>query len=263
MAETMLGKCWSRGRRWISLSTSQGRLRLSSPGGCLPGPEGQSLWALLLLMLAEESIRKAISRVRQLDAELGDFARTIVQEVLETVKKKSQQETKSEQTSEKLQPRKLLPPLRLPPPVSPSEEGGKFKKSSPTALPPLPRGAEQDARRPADGLQKPRDGTSGATARSAVPEWETLRMPRAGSTAGSLPSPGPQVPLQPRPPAGPEPPPQARARHSPVILRLVHAEPVQPEVLERAGARSLVDDVLRSCGAPEPKSPRAATPRGQ
>ncbi|KAK2520580.1 hypothetical protein Q9233_011216, partial [Columba guinea] len=131
----------------------------------LPPLKNTANVSLVCRELAEESIQKAISRVQQLDAELGDYARTIVQEVLETVKKKLQQETKSEQTSEKLQPRKLLPPLRLPPPVSPSEEAGKFKKSSPTALPPLPRGAEQDARRPADGLQKPRDGTSGATAR--------------------------------------------------------------------------------------------------
>ncbi|KAK4812581.1 hypothetical protein QYF61_009754 [Mycteria americana] len=56
--------------------------------------------------LAKESIQKAISRVQQLDAELIGYARTIVLEVLETTKKKLEEQRKSKQQSEKLQPRK-------------------------------------------------------------------------------------------------------------------------------------------------------------
>ena len=211
--------------------------------------------------LAKESIQKAISRVQQLDAELIGYARTIVLEVLETTKKKLEEERKSKQKSEELQPRKVLPSLSLPAIVTPSEEAGQFKEeSSRTLLPSLLRGAEQDARRPTEGLQKSQDYTSGATARSSVPTWETLRILRPGSTAGTLASTGPQFPRQPMPPAGPKPPTQAGARRRPVRLKLFLQEPMQPESLKRAVAGSLAERVLRRCAAPGPQTPRAAPP---
>lgn len=211
--------------------------------------------------IAKESIRKAISRVQQLDAELIGYAKTIVLEVLETMRKKLEEERKSKQKSEKLQPRKVLPPLSLPAIVTPSEEAGQFQEeSSRPLLPSLLRGAEQDARRPTEGLQKCRDDTSGATGRSSVPAWETLRILRPGSTAGTLPSTGAQFPRQPVPPAGPKPPAQAGARRRPVRLKLFLEEPMQPEPLKRAVAGSLVEGVLRRCAAPGPQSPRAAPP---
>ncbi|OPJ82664.1 hypothetical protein AV530_004796 [Patagioenas fasciata monilis] len=121
-----------------SARASEQQLPEASKTVKLPPLKNTANVSLVCGALAEESIQKAISRVQQLDAELADYARTIVQEVLKTAKK-LEQEPKSEQTSEKLQPRKLLPPLRLPPPVSPLEEAGKFKKSSPNVLRPLPQ----------------------------------------------------------------------------------------------------------------------------
>lgn len=180
--------------------------------------------------IAEESIQKAISRVQQLDAELIEYAETLVLHVVETVKKKLEEKRKSKEKSEKLPARKGLPPLSLPAVVTPAEEAGQFKeKSSRTLLPSLVRGTERGAGRPTEGLQKCRDDTSGATGRSSVPTWETLRIRRLGSTAGSLPSAGPQVARQPMPPAAPKPPTQAGARRRPVRLKLFLGEPVQPE----------------------------------
>ncbi|KAM9598515.1 uncharacterized protein ACIBXB_004252 isoform 1-T1 [Morphnus guianensis] len=211
--------------------------------------------------IAKESIQKAISRVQQLDAELIGYAKTIVLEILEAVRKKLEEERKPKQKSEKLQPREVLPPLSLPAIVRPSEEAGQLKEeSSRTLLPSLRRGAEQGARRPTEGLQESRDSTSGATARSSVPAWETLCILRPGSTADTLPSTGPQFPREPMPPAGSKPPTQAGARRRPVRLKLLLEEPVQPESLKRAVAGSLVEGVLRRCAAPGPQSPRAAPP---
>lgn len=211
--------------------------------------------------IATESVQKAISRIQQLDAGLIGYAKTIVLEVVESMQKKLEAERKSKQNSEKLQPRKVLPPLSLPAVVVPSEEAGQFKEeSSRTLLPPPLRGTEQDACRPTEGPQKSRDRTSGATARSSVPAWETLRIPRPGSTAGTLPSTGPQLPRQPMPPAGPKPPTQAGAQRRPVCLKLSLGEPVQPASLKRAVAGSLVEGVLRRRAAPGPQSPRAAPP---
>lgn len=210
--------------------------------------------------IAKESIQNAISRVEQLDADLIGYARTIVLEVLETVKK-LEEARKSKQKAEKLQPRKGLPPLSLPAIVTPSKEAGQFKEeSSRTLLPSLLRGAEEDARRPAEGLQKSQDYTSGATARSSVPAWETLHIVGPGSTAGTLPSTGPRFPRRPMPPAGPKPPTQAGAWRRPVRVKLFTEEPVQPDSLKGAVARSLVEGVLRSCAAPGPQSPHAAPP---
>ncbi|XP_075022242.1 uncharacterized protein LOC142089546 [Calonectris borealis] len=175
--------------------------------------------------IAKESIQEAVSRIQQLEAELIGYAKTIVLEVLETVRKKLEEDRKSKQKSEKLQP-----PLSLPAIVTPSEEAGEFKEErSRTLLPSVLRGAEQHARRPTEGLQKSRDDTSGGTARSSVPAWETLRILRPGSTAGTLPSTGPRFPRQPMPPVGPKPPSQAGARHRPERLKLFLEEPVQPE----------------------------------
>ncbi|XP_049653465.1 trichohyalin-like [Accipiter gentilis] len=80
--------------------------------------------------IAKESIQNAISRVQQLDAELIGYAKTIVLEILETVRKKLEEERKSKQKSEKLQPREVLPPLSLPAIVTPSEEAGQLKEES-------------------------------------------------------------------------------------------------------------------------------------
>ncbi|XP_075023152.1 uncharacterized protein LOC142089908 [Calonectris borealis] len=107
--------------------------------------------------IAKESIQEAVSRIQQLEAELIGYAKTIVLEVLETVRKKLEEDRKSKQKSEKLQP-----PLSLPAIVTPSEEAGEFKEErSRTLLPSVLRGAEQHARRPTEGLQKSRDDTSG------------------------------------------------------------------------------------------------------
>lgn len=211
--------------------------------------------------IAKESIQKAISRLEQLDAELIRYAKTIVLEVVESLRKKSEEGRKSKPKSEKLQPRKVLPPLSPPAIVTPSEEAGQFQEeSSRPLLPSLLRGAQQDARRPREGLQKSRDDTCGATAKSSVPAWETLRIRRPGSTAGTLPSTGPQFPRQPVPPAGPKPPSQAGAGRRPVRLKLFLEEPVQPKSIKRAVAGNLVEGVLRRCAAPGPQSPRAAPP---
>ena len=138
--------------------------------------------------IAKESIRKAISRVQQLDAELIGYAKTIVLEVLETMRKKLEEERKSKQNSEKLQPRKVLPPLSLPAIVTPSEEAGQFKEeSSHPLLPSLLRGAEQDARRPTEGLsarftpckalwETPNGVTIGQIINGSVPTWRVIKM---------------------------------------------------------------------------------------
>lgn len=214
------------------------------------------------LKTATESTRKAISRAQQLDAELIGYAKTIVLEVVETVKKKLEEERKTKQKSQKVHPRKLLPPLSLPAIVPPSEEAGQLKEeSSCTLLPALLRYAEQDARRPAEGLRKSQDYTPGAAAaRSSVPTGETLCTLRPGSTTGTLPSTGPQLLRQPMPPAGPKPPTQAAARRRPARLKLVLAEPIQPETLKRAVAGNLVEGVLRRFAAPGTQSPAAARP---
>ncbi|GAB0206326.1 fibrous sheath-interacting protein 2-like [Grus japonensis] len=95
--------------------------------------------------IAEESIQKAISRVQQLDAELIEYAETLVLHVVETVKKKLEEKRKSKEKSEKLPARKGLPPLSLPAVVTPAEEARQFKeKSSRTLLPSLVRGTERD-----------------------------------------------------------------------------------------------------------------------
>ncbi|KAM6040314.1 uncharacterized protein LJ206_020388 [Theristicus caerulescens] len=211
--------------------------------------------------LAEESIQKAICRVQELDAELVGYARTIVLEVVETLRRKLEEERKCKQNSEPLQARKVLPPLSLPAIVRPSEEAGESKEeSSQTLLPPLLRDPERDARRAPEDLQKCQDDTCGATARSSVPACATLRILRPGSTAGTLPSTGPQFPRQPVPPAGPKPPAQAGAWRRPVRLKLFLEEPMQPESLKRAVAGNLVEGVLRRCAAPGPQGARAAPP---
>ena len=211
--------------------------------------------------LAEASIQKAISRVQQLDAELIGYARTIVLEVVATVRKKLEAERKGKEKSATLPARKVLPPLRLPAIVRSSEEAGELKEeSSHTLLPPVLRGPERAARRPPADLPKSADYTCRAPARSSVPACETLRILRPGSTAGTLPCTGPQFARQPVPPAGPKPPTQAGAWRRPVRLKVFLEEPVQPESLKRAVAGSLVEGVLRRRAAPGPESARAAPP---
>lgn len=86
--------------------------------------------------IAKESTQKAVSRVERRDAELIKYARTIVLEVLETMKEgiRGRKET---QASEKLQPRKVLPLLSLPAIVTPSKEAGQLKREL-RYFPPIP-----------------------------------------------------------------------------------------------------------------------------